>query len=151
MAPILGPRSGVSYMRLLGHESERLCCIIKPIVVRKTDSFAVLWPLGVRNADALRHAQVRHPIERRTPNPHLGRLGRHLPTAQTVAKEHFLTEHHRFGQTPTVIVDLLFPPGASNLTNPLHRFLTRIPLPNVLITAFSRGGIAGLACRAAIA
>ena len=36
------------------------CCIIQHHFVRKPDSSVVLWPLGVRNADALRHAQVRH-------------------------------------------------------------------------------------------
>jgi hypothetical protein len=74
---------------------DRRCCIIQHHFVRKPDSFVDLWPLGVRNADALRHAQVRHAIECGAPNPHLRGLGRHLPAAQTVAKNRFLPKHHR--------------------------------------------------------
>src|SRR6266508_6215164 len=107
------------------------CCTIQPIVVRNADSCAALWPLGVLNADTLRHAQVCHPIERRTANPYLGGLGRHCPAAQTGTKDGFLPKHHGLRQTAPMIVHLLLPGWPPNLANPSHRLLTRIPLPDV--------------------
>ena len=99
----------------------------------------------------MRHAQVCHPIQGGAPNARLGGLGRHLPTAQAVTEDRFLAEHHRFGQTPAMVVHLLLPGWSPNLANPPHRLLARIPLADIGHDRILARWVAGRACRASIA
>src|SRR5436305_5062462 len=78
------------------------------------------WSYGI----AVRHAQMRHRVQCRTPDQHLRRLPGKLPRADAVAEDRLHPEHLRLRKTPPMIADFLLPLFASNLPD----------APQVLIT-----------------
>src|ERR1044071_1316117 len=64
------------------------------------------------------HSQMRHLIQRRASDQHLGRLPGKLPRADSVSEDRFQSKHLGLGQTPTMVAYFLLPPFAPGLPNP---------------------------------
>lgn len=81
------------------------------------------------------HAQMRHPVQRRTSHQHLRRLPAKLPRADTVAEDCFHPKHLRLGKTPPMITYFLLPllsphsPDAPQILIADQSVLLRIPVP----------------------
>src|SRR5215470_2487207 len=73
-------------------------------------------------------AQMRHPVQCRTPDQYLRRLSGKLPGADAVAEDRFYPIHLRLGQTPPMIAHFLLPLLAANLPDSPQVLIANQPL-----------------------
>src|SRR5436853_3963008 len=73
-------------------------------------------PLG-RNRIAVRHSQVCHPVQRRTPHKQLSSLSLKAASTNTPAKDRLHSEDLRLCQRPPMIATLTFPLSSPLLSN----------------------------------
>src|SRR4030095_16044412 len=67
---------------------------------------------------AVRHAQVRQPIQRRAPDQDLSGLPREAPGGHAIAKDRLEPEHGRLRQAPPMVATFALPRRAADLANP---------------------------------
>lgn len=77
---------------------------------------------------AVRHSQMRHRVQGRTPHQHLRRLPSELPRADAVTEDCLHSKHLRLGQTPSVVAAFSLPRLAPDLPDPSQIRITNQPL-----------------------
>src|SRR5438270_1438520 len=64
-----------------------------------------------RDLVAVRHPQMRHPVQRRAPHQQLRRLSVEAAGTDALAKDHLHAKDSRLGQRAPVVATLLLPPS----------------------------------------
>src|SRR5215210_3854840 len=92
-----------------------------------TDPFPTELSLG-RDMVAVRHSQVRHPVQRRTPDKQLRRLSIEGSRTNSFAKDHLHSEDLRLSQTAPMIARRALPLSPPLLPDGTQVLIADVPL-----------------------